>query len=65
MSPTTGASISSSTTISFSSASMTGNIDIQYVRTGDQLGDIQMKALRHAHFQELCDRIGIVRVLNK
>ena len=44
---------------------MTGNIDIQYVRTGDQLADVLMKALRRAHFQELCDRIGIVRVLNK
>jgi hypothetical protein len=39
-----------------------GDIDVQFVRTGDQLSDIMTKALGRVQFQELRRRIGIVAV---
>jgi hypothetical protein len=41
-----------------------GDIDIQFVRTEDQLSDIMTKALGRVQFQELRRRIGIVKVTN-
>jgi hypothetical protein len=36
-----------------------GQIEVEFVRTGDQLGDILTKALGMLKFQELRDRIGL------
>ncbi|XBI71622.1 hypothetical protein VPH35_065793 [Triticum aestivum] len=38
-----------------------GSIDVQYVRTGDQLADFLTKALGRTQFQEMRDRVGIVK----
>jgi hypothetical protein len=38
------------------------DINVQFVRTADQLSDILTKALGRIQFQELCRRIGIVKV---
>jgi hypothetical protein len=38
------------------------DIDVQFVRTADQLSDIMTKALGRVQFQELRRRIGIVEV---
>jgi hypothetical protein len=40
----------------------TGDIDVQFVRTEEQLSDIMTKALGRVRFQELHRRIGIVKV---
>ena len=39
-----------------------GDINVQFVRTKDQLSDIMTKALGRVQFQELRRRIGIVKV---
>jgi hypothetical protein len=39
-----------------------GNIDVQFVRTEDQLSDILTKSLARVQFQELRRRIGIIKV---
>ena len=39
-----------------------GDINIQFIRTEDQLSDIMTKALGRVQFQELRRRIGIVKV---
>ena len=39
-----------------------GDINIQFIRTEDQLSDITTKALGRVRFQELRRRIGIVKV---
>jgi hypothetical protein len=41
-----------------------GDIDVQFVRTQDQLSDIMTKALGCVQFEELRHRIGIVKVKN-
>jgi hypothetical protein len=41
-----------------------GDIDVQFVRTEDQLSDIMTKALGRVQFEELRHRIGIVKVKN-
>jgi hypothetical protein len=41
-----------------------GDIDVQFVRTEDQLSDIMTKALGCVQFEELRHRIGIVKVKN-
>jgi hypothetical protein len=39
-----------------------GDINLEHVRTGDELTDILTKALGRVHFQELCGRIGVLKV---
>jgi hypothetical protein len=39
-----------------------GNIDVQFVRTEDQLSDILTKSRARVQFQELRRRIGIIKV---
>jgi hypothetical protein len=39
-----------------------GDIDVQFIRTEDQLSDIMTKALGRVQFQELRQRIDIVEV---
>ena len=39
-----------------------GDINIQFIRTEDQLSDIMTKALGRVRFQDLQRRIGIVKV---
>jgi hypothetical protein len=37
-----------------------GKINVEHVRTGEQLADIPTKPLARVRFQELCSRIGMV-----
>jgi hypothetical protein len=39
-----------------------GDIDVKYVSTKEQLSDIMTKALGRVQFQELRNRIGVVKV---
>jgi hypothetical protein len=38
-----------------------GDITLEHVRTGDELADILTKALGRVHFQELHERIGVIK----
>jgi hypothetical protein len=40
----------------------TGQIEVKFIRTAEQLGDILTKPLGRVKFQELKDKIGICQV---
>jgi hypothetical protein len=51
--------------ISFESVSETGKLDIEHVRTEEQIADILRKPMAREQFCELHEKLGVVRISDK